>query len=99
MRTHDGPWQPCWISNQHQKHKSGRGSSSEHFWQVWLKSVQRFQRRRVKCEKLTDGLTTTHDKSSHGLWPGELKSPFPIYILGTEIYTPSVFRIYADIQG
>ena len=55
IRTHYGPWQPCWISNQHQKHKSGRGPSSEHFWQVWLKSVQRFQRRRFKCEKLTDG--------------------------------------------
>jgi hypothetical protein len=38
--------------------KSGRGPSSEHFWQVWLKSVQRFQRRRFKCEKLTDGRTT-----------------------------------------
>ena len=74
MRTHYGPWQPCWISNQHQKHKSGRGPSSEHFWQVWLKSVQRFQRRRFKCEKVTDGRRTlTHDKSSHGLWPGELK--------------------------
>jgi hypothetical protein len=53
--------------------KSGRGPSNEQFWQVWLKSVQRFQRRRVKCEKLTDGQTLTHDKSSHGLWPGELK--------------------------
>ena len=76
MRTHYEPWQPCWISNQHQKHKSGRGSSNEHFWQIWLKSVQRFQRRRFKCEKLTDGRTNgrrlTHDKISHGLWPGEL---------------------------
>jgi hypothetical protein len=54
MRTHYGPWQPCWISNQHQQHKSGREPSNEHLWQVWLKSVQRFQRRRVKCEKLTD---------------------------------------------
>ena len=60
MRTHYGPWQPCWISNQHQKHKSGRGSSSEHFWQVWLISVQRFQRRRFKCEKLTDGRTDAY---------------------------------------
>ena len=58
MRTHYGPWPPCWISNQHQKHKSGRGPSNEHFRQVWLKSVQRFQRRRFKCEKLTDGLMT-----------------------------------------
>jgi hypothetical protein len=32
------------------KNKSGRGPSNEHFWQVWLKSVQRFQRRRFKCE-------------------------------------------------
>ena len=54
--------------------KSGRGPSNEHFWQVWLKSVQRFQRRRFKCEKLTDGRTLTHDKSSHGQWPGELKT-------------------------
>jgi hypothetical protein len=41
-----------------QKHKSGRGPSSEHFWQVWLISVQRFQRRRFKYEKLTDGRMT-----------------------------------------
>ena len=73
MRTHYGLWQPCWISNQHQKHKSGKGPSNEHFWQVWFNSVQWFQRR-FKCEKLTDGRRTlTHDKSSHGLWPGELK--------------------------
>jgi hypothetical protein len=31
--------------------------------------------KRFKCEKLTDGRQTlTHDKSSHGLWPGELTS-------------------------
>ena len=73
MRTHYGSWQPCWISNQHQKHKSGRGPSNEHVWQVWLKSVQQFQRSIVKCEKLTDGpWTLIHDKSSHVLWPGEL---------------------------
>ena len=60
MRTHYGPWQPCWISNQHQKHKSGRGPSSEHFWQVWLISVQQFQRGRFKCEKLTDRRTDAY---------------------------------------
>ena len=35
-----------------------------------------FQRRRFKCEKLMDGRTLTHDKISHGLWPGELKKWF-----------------------
>jgi hypothetical protein len=74
IRTRYWPWKPCWIFDLHQKHKSGRGSSNEHLWQVWLKSVHWFQRRRVKCEKLTDGRRAlTHDKSSHDLWPGELK--------------------------
>ena len=32
-----------------------------------------FQRRRFKCEELTDRpRTISDDKSSHGLWPGEL---------------------------
>ena len=76
MRIHYGPWQPCWISDQCQKHKSGRGPSNEHFWKVLFKSVQWFQRRRFKCEKLMDGRRRmpSHDKSSHGLWPGELKN-------------------------
>ena len=74
MRTHYGPWQPCWITNQHQKHKSGRGP----FLASLADFCSAFQRRRFKCEKLTDGQTDgrrtlTHDKSSHGLWPGELK--------------------------
>ena len=82
MRTHYGPWQPCWISNQHQKHKSSRGPSNEHFWQVWFNSVQWFQRRRFKCEKPTDGRRTlNHNKSSHGLWPGELTSHILVLIL------------------
>ena len=34
--------------------------SSEHLWQIWLISVQRFQRRRFKCEKLTDGRTDAY---------------------------------------
>ena len=39
IRTRYWPWQPCWISDLHQKHKSGRGPSNEHFWQVWFNSV------------------------------------------------------------
>jgi hypothetical protein len=51
------------------KTKSGRGPSNEHFWQVWLKSVERFQRRRVKCEKLTDGWTTDAYPWQKLMWP------------------------------
>jgi hypothetical protein len=76
MGTHYGPWQPCWISNQHQKHKSDRDPMNIY---GKLKSVQWIQRRRVKCEQLAYGRpegrrTLTNDKSSHDLWPGELKS-------------------------
>jgi hypothetical protein len=39
---------------------------------IWLRG---FQRRRLKCEKLTDDRrrTTSDGKSSHCLWQGELK--------------------------
>jgi hypothetical protein len=50
-------------------HKSGRIPSSEHFWQVWLKSVQQFQRRRVKCEKLTNRRTTDAYPWQKLTWP------------------------------
>jgi hypothetical protein len=49
--------------------KTGRGPSNEHFWQVWLKSVQWFQRRRFKCEKLTDGRTTDAYPWQKLTWP------------------------------
>ena len=50
IRTHYGPWQPCWISDQCQKQKSYIWPSNEHFWQVWFKSVLWFQKKRWKCE-------------------------------------------------
>jgi hypothetical protein len=40
-----------------------------HFWQVWLKSVQQFQRRRLKYEKLTDGRTTDTYLWQKLTWP------------------------------
>jgi hypothetical protein len=55
-------------------HSFERDPPRDHPCQVWFNLVQRFQRRRFKCEKLTDGRTLTHDKSSHGLWSGELKN-------------------------
>ena len=47
----------------------------DHCYQVSKKSVQWFQRRRF-LKKLTDGRRRTQSdaNSSHGLWPGDLKS-------------------------
>jgi hypothetical protein len=58
---------------------------------VWLKSVQQFQRRRVKCEKLMDGQMLIHDKSSHGQWPGELKQELSTCIFNYSIILKFIF--------
>ena len=48
----------------------------EDFNQVSLHLAEGFQRRRLKCEKLTDDRrrTPSDGKSSHCLWQGELKT-------------------------
>ena len=48
IRTHYGPWQPCWIFDQCQKQKSCIWLSNEHFCQVWFKSVLWFQKKKMK---------------------------------------------------
>jgi hypothetical protein len=58
-----------------------RGSSIDASYHVSVHLAKQFQRRRFKCEKLTDRRTLTHDKSSHGLWPGELKISWFINII------------------
>jgi hypothetical protein len=48
-----------------------RGPSIDASYQVSVHLTEGIQRRRLKCEKLTD--ETTDVKSSHCLWQGELK--------------------------
>jgi hypothetical protein len=52
-----------------------RGLSIDASYQVSLHLAEGFQRRRLKCEKLTDARrqTPSDGKSSHCLWQGELK--------------------------
>jgi hypothetical protein len=52
-----------------------RGSSIYVSYHVSVHMVEGFQRRRLKCEKLTDDRrrTPSDGKSSHCLWQGELK--------------------------
>jgi hypothetical protein len=55
--------------------KSYRGPSIDASCNISLHLAKRFQRRRFKCEKLTDRLQMpSDDKSPHSLWPGELKT-------------------------
>ena len=52
-----------------------RGPTIDASYQVSVHLVEGFQRRRLKCEKLTDDRrrTPSDGKSSHCLWQGELK--------------------------
>ena len=68
------PGRPSCFSDRPEKHTLGRGGWDLASCKVWLNSVQRFQRRSRKCEKLTtdrrtdgrrtDGRRTTHDHNS-----------------------------------
>jgi hypothetical protein len=53
-----------------------RGPSIDASYQVSVHLAEGFQRRRLKCEKLTDNRRQTQSdgKSSHCLWQSELKS-------------------------
>ena len=68
-------WWPCLLPDQDQKCNLYRGLSIDASYQVSVHLAKWFQRRRLKCEKLTDdGRWTPSDgKSSHCLWQGELK--------------------------
>ena len=72
-------------------HNFERDPPKDHPCQVWFNLVQGFQRRRFKCESLRramDGRTTSDGKSSHGLWPGELKKTF--YVICDWYFPPVV---------
>jgi hypothetical protein len=58
-----------------------RGPSINDSYQVSVHLAEGFQRRRLKCEKLTDDRrwTQSDGKSSPCLWQGELKNETNIY--------------------
>ena len=68
-------WRPYLLIDRNKMSNLQRGPSIDASYQVSVHLAERFQRRRLKCETLTDdGRQTPSDgKSSHCLWQGELK--------------------------
>jgi hypothetical protein len=68
-------WRPCLLMNRDKMCNLQRGPSIDDSYQVSVYLAEAFQRRRLKCEKLTDDRqrTPSDGKSSHCLWQGELK--------------------------
>ena len=74
-------WWPSWLKVGITGNSFGRGPSKDHYSKVWSKLAQWILLRRIlKCEKFTTDneydirRTKPDGKSSHGLWPGELKN-------------------------
>ena len=75
IRNKNCMWQPYLLMEWDEMSNLYRGPSIDASYQVSVHLAERFQRRRLKCEKLTDDRrrTPSDGKSSHCLWQGELK--------------------------
>jgi len=76
IRNKNCLWWPCLLMDRDKISKLYRNPSIDASYQVSVHLVEGFQRRRLKCEKLTDDRrwTPSDGKSSPYLWQGELKS-------------------------
>ena len=75
IKNKNGLWWPCLFTDRDKICNLYNGPSIDASYQVSVHLAEGFQRRRLKCEKLTDdGQQTSSDgKCSHCLWQGELK--------------------------
>ena len=75
IRNKNCLWWPYLLMDWDEMSNLQRGPSIDASYQVSLHLAEGFQRRRLKCEKLTDDIrwTPSDGKSSHCLWEGELK--------------------------
>ena len=74
IRNKNCLWWPCMLMDRNEMSIIYRGPSIDASYQVSVHLAKGFQRRRLKCEKLTDDRRRTPNdgKSSHCLWQGEL---------------------------
>ena len=81
IRNKNCRWRPCLLMDRDKMSKLYRGPSIDASYKVSVHLAKGFQRRRKKCEKLTDNRqrttrrqTPSDGKSSLCRWQGELKS-------------------------
>ena len=83
IRNKNCLWWPCLLMDRDKMSKVQRGPSIDASYQVSVHLAERFQRRRLKCEKLTDNRQRmpSDGKSSHCLWQGELTKKYVLRYL------------------
>ena len=69
-------WRPYLVMDRNKISNLYRGPSIDASYQASVHLAEGFQRRRLKCEKLTDDIrrTPSDGKSLHCFWQGELKT-------------------------
>ena len=93
IRNKNCLWRPGLLINRNEMCILYRGTSIDASYQVSDQLALWFQRRRLKCEKLTDDRQTdaiSDGKTSCCLWQGELKSCVPTWGLVFSNYTLSM---------
>jgi hypothetical protein len=75
IRNKNCLWWPCLLTDRDKMSNRYRGPSIDAAYQVSVHLAEGFQRRKLKCEKLTDNRRRmpSDGKSSHCIWQGELK--------------------------
>ena len=75
IRSKNCLWRPCLLMDRDKMSKLYRGPYIDASYQISVYLAKGFQRRRLKCEKLTDDRrrTPSDGKSPRCLWQGELK--------------------------
>ena len=75
IRNKNCLWRPCLLMDRDKMSILHRGPSIDASYQVSVHLAEGSQRRRLKCEKLTDDRRRmpSDGKSSHCLWQGKLK--------------------------
>ena len=81
IRNKNCLWRPCLLMDRNKMSKLYKGPSIDASYQVSVHLAEGFQRRRLKCEKLTNDRRRmpSDGKSSPCLWQGELKTKYINY--------------------
>jgi hypothetical protein len=82
IRNKNCLWWPCLYVDRDKMSNLYRRPSLDASYQVSVHMAEGFQRRRLKCEKLTEDRRRmpSDGKSSHCLWQGELKNPMLVFL-------------------
>jgi hypothetical protein len=75
IRNKNCLWRSCLLMDRDEMNKVCRGRFIDASYQISVHLAEGFQRRRLKCEKLTDDGCQVMAKAhiAFGLWQGELK--------------------------